>query len=78
MARYIKKGFREAFDDPSEIEPDKLAMCTFEVEPVEEDTTINTVYGKILVTAGNFIMTDYLGNRVGITPNDLDNQYDKD
>ena len=73
MKKYIRKGVSERTD----LTPEQVAEHTFTVKLVEEDTTIDTVYGDVLVTAGNYIITDHKGDKIGITPVDLQVQYDE-
>ena len=74
MAKYIRKGFGERTD----VTPEMIAQQTFDATQVDEDTTIDTVYGDVLVTKGNYILTDYTGAKIGITPIDLQIQYEEE
>lgn len=71
---YIRKGTLEI----DNITPEQLAQYTFEAELAEKDTVIDTAYGDVLVSKGNYILTDHNGSKVCITPVDLANQYDKE
>lgn len=55
-----------------------IAQNTSDVVLVEKDTEIETRNGKALITAGNYIMTNPDGTKQGITPQDLEYQYDKE
>lgn len=46
-------------------------------DKVKKDTTIKSpTYGEIIITAGNYVLTDSEGNQVGITESDLNLHYD--
>lgn len=73
MAKYIRKTLK----DFHEITPEVLKQHTFHAKQVKEDTVLDTIYGDVLVTTGNYVLTDCYGAQVGITPIDLELQYEK-
>ena len=56
---------------------DFLENHIYDVELIEEDTEIDSQAGKTLITAGNYVMTDSNGLKQGITPQDLENRYER-
>lgn len=75
--RYIRKGIREQVK-LGNMNKQAVIQNTFDVVPVKEDTEIETKSGIALITAGNYIMTNPDGTIQGITPQDLEYQYDKE
>lgn len=76
MATYINKDVLDMFRKKV-VNRDFLKEHTYDVELVEEDREVETQAGKVLITAGNYIMTSSTGKKVGITPQDLENQYER-
>lgn len=64
--------------DKELVDIDFLKNAIYDVEVADEDTTISTEYGDVVVTKGNYIMTARDGKQIGITLQDLDNQFDKE
>lgn len=75
--RYIRKGIREQVKQ-GYMNKQSVAQNSFDVVLVKEDTEIETKSGKALITAGNYIMSNPDGTVQGITPQDLEYQYDKE
>lgn len=76
MQKYVRKGFLELHKE-DKLSIDDIKEHIFEAEVVDEDKKVQSRDGEILVTKGNFIMTGTDGSQFGVTPQDLENQYDK-
>lgn len=68
MPKYTRKGMEDSLDQ-------EMANELFHAQLVEEDTKLDTKYGEVLVTPGNYILTDSKGEKIGITPIDLELNY---
>lgn len=76
MAKYIRKGVKQGIK-MGHMSQESLAQNTFDVVPVKEDTEIETRAGMTLITAGNYILTNPDGSKQGMTPQDLEYQYER-
>lgn len=73
---YIRKGLLDAYDKGL-VDMERLKKDIYQVEAADEDVTIKTEYGDVLVTKGNYVMTGHDGMQIGITQADLEYQFDK-
>lgn len=74
MSKHISKYFKLV---EKEHKP-KLSAKDYQINAVKQkkDIVIQTVYGDVLVTAGNYIVTFADGSKVGMTQQDLDANYE--
>lgn len=68
VSKYIRK--------PIDGQPDEDPIV-YEATLLEEDTTIATEYGPILVTAGNYVLQDPDGKTFGVAAADLEALYEE-
>ena len=74
--KYIRKGTLELYDKEL-VDKNFVDNAMYDVEVVDEDTTITTQYGDVAITKGNYIMTANDGSQIGITAQDLNNQFEE-
>lgn len=74
--KFIRKGVLELYEKEL-VDKNFVDNSIYEVEVADEDTTIKGLFGEALITKGNYILTGNDGNQVGITAQDLQNQFDE-
>lgn len=73
MTKYLRK---ELHSDNYDKEGRKnIAKEVVTAKLLKKDTTIETAYGPALITAGNYVLTNELGEKVGMTQQDFERQY---
>lgn len=78
MPKYVSKEYKQRLGTKYKDNPESLKRATVRISSVDTDTEIETIYGKTLVTSGNYIVTDHLGNKTGITLSDIHNLYERE
>lgn len=74
--KYIRKGVLELYDKEL-VDKNFVDNAIIETEVADEDTTISTQYGDVVVSKGNYIVTNHDGSQIGMTWQDLRNQFDE-
>ena len=73
MQKYLPKNLLTEEYTKDQLKDIKKQAVT--AKKVSKDTTIETMYGPALITAGNYILTDSNKNSYGMTPQDFEHQY---
>lgn len=74
MSKHVSKYYQQIKDEHKP----KLDAKDFQINAVKQkkDVVIQTIYGDVLVTAGNYVVTMPDGTKVGMTQQDIDANYE--